>query len=215
MYSKIRNNRIIGIFVILTRYLIGFAFIPSGFLKIAGKRFTNAGNETEVGVFFETLYQTGLYWQFLGAVQLFAALLIMTQKLPTVGALIFLAIMSNIWVITLSMDFSGTYIITTLMMLACIMLVIWDWYRIKFLFIKNIKFTPPIFEPIKQNAIWSTAGWIIYIFSLFAFILLQYYMSFYSYAITAIAIFIFTVVIAAILINEKRQKISMVKSVNK
>ena len=56
-YDRVRKTAWLNTFVILTRYLIAFAFIPSGLKKIAGKRFTQMGTDTQIGFFFEALYQ--------------------------------------------------------------------------------------------------------------------------------------------------------------
>ena len=56
-YNKLRSTSWVNTFVILTRYLIAFAFIPSGLKKIAGERFTQLGTDTQIGFFFEALYQ--------------------------------------------------------------------------------------------------------------------------------------------------------------
>src|SRR6218665_2760926 len=95
-YFKIRNNRLLNLFVMLLRLLIGFAFIPSGYKKLINHRFTSLGTDTQIGFFFEGLYQSGFYWQFLGFVQIFAALLLMTQRFATVGNMVFFGIIYNI-----------------------------------------------------------------------------------------------------------------------
>ncbi|MET0244128.1 MAG: hypothetical protein ABW174_11700 [Flavitalea sp.] len=125
-YTTIRKLKWLNVFVILTRYLIGFAFIPSGLKKVLGQRFTSISVDTQIGFFFEALYRSGIYWNFLGWCQLIAALLLMTQRFATVGALIFFGIAINIWLITISMHFTGTWIITSLLVLATLLLLIWD-----------------------------------------------------------------------------------------
>ena len=71
------------IFVIYLRYLIGGAMVFSSIVKIKGERFTTANGTTDpvnsALHFFETLYQSGVYWKFLGWSQLFTGLLLMTQ----------------------------------------------------------------------------------------------------------------------------------------
>jgi len=117
----------------LTRILVGFAFIPSGLKKALGERFTSISVDNPIGFFFEALYQTGIYWQFLGLAQLLTALLLMSQRFATLGAILFFFISSNIWIITISMNFTGTWIITSLMMLAAVLLLIWDLRKISLL----------------------------------------------------------------------------------
>ena len=110
-YHTIRNKKWLNTIVILTRFLIGFAFIPSGLKKVMGVRFTQLSISEPIGFFFEALYRSGIYWNFLGWAQLIAALLLMTQRFATLGAIFFFFIISNIWMITLSLNFSGTWVI--------------------------------------------------------------------------------------------------------
>ena len=83
------------------------------------------------GYFFEMMYQSGLYWQFLGWAQLLAGLLLLTQRYALLGALVYLSIIANIFVITISYDFAGTSVITGLMLLAGLLLLAWDWNRLR------------------------------------------------------------------------------------
>jgi uncharacterized membrane protein YphA (DoxX/SURF4 family) len=133
-----KNNLWTQLFIIYSRYLIGGAFVYSSIVKIKGLRFTSFdGSNYPINSpfhFFETMYQSGVYWQFLGWGQLIAGLLLMTQRYSKLGALLFVAIISNIFVITISIPgFSGTPIVTGLMFLATLMLVIWDWDELKIL----------------------------------------------------------------------------------
>ncbi|WPO82052.1 DoxX family protein [Chryseobacterium sp. JJR-5R] len=155
-FQRLRTNRINQWIIIHLRYLIGFAFIPSGLVKVMGHRFTTIETDNPVGYFFEALYQSGMYWNFLGWVQVIAGILLITQRYATLGALMFFAIISNIWIITLSMSFNGTWIITSLMMFAVIILLIWD--KHKLLPIINYN-TPPGMDKFPDPARkWINAG---------------------------------------------------------
>ncbi len=81
--------------VIWTRYLIGFAFIPSGLKKLVGERFTQIPVSNPIGFFFEALYQSGIYWNFLGFIQVLAAFLLMTQRFGTVYITFLLVVAST------------------------------------------------------------------------------------------------------------------------
>ncbi|WP_374461753.1 DoxX family membrane protein [Chryseobacterium taeanense] len=129
-FKKLRTNAFNQWVIIHLRYLVGFAFFPSGLVKVMGERFTRVSTSEPIGYFFEALYQSGFYWNFLGLAQVFAGILLMTQRFATLGALMFLAILTNIWVITLSLSFHGTWIITSLMMIAIFILLIWDKHKI-------------------------------------------------------------------------------------
>ena len=129
-----RRQRWLRVFTVLTRVLLAVAFIPSGLTKTLGNRFTRLGLDSPVGFFFESLYRTGFYWRFLGLCQLAAALLLLIPKTATLGALVYFPLIINIFVITVSLHFTGTPFITGLMLLANIYLLCWDYDRLKRLF---------------------------------------------------------------------------------
>lgn len=174
MFNLIRNNRYLNTFVILTRLLIGFAFIPSGLKKVLGERFTNLSVETQIGFFFEGLYQSGIYWNFLGLAQVVTAFLLMTQRLATIGAVMFFFIITNIWVITVSMKFTGTWIITSLLLLATVMLLVWDSHKLKYLLLKD-NFTPQHQTTTlpTYNKLWMITGFFTFFIGLAGSIVLM------------------------------------------
>lgn len=133
--EKLRSSTIIQLFTIYLRYLIGAAFVFASIVKIQGKRFTTDSGATspinDSWHLFETLYQSGTYWHFIGWGQMIAGFLLMTQLFSTLGAIVFLPIILNIFVITISYYFAATPVITFLMLLANIYLLVWDWPRLK------------------------------------------------------------------------------------
>ncbi len=139
--SSLKRIKTLQIFTIFLRYLIGAAFVFASIVKIQGLRFTSeSGADSPINSawhFFETMYASGLYWKFIGWGQLVAGLILMTQRWSTFGAVLFLPVITNIFIITLSYDFAGTPIITFLMLLANLYLLIWDWNKLKFLFSNN------------------------------------------------------------------------------
>ena len=172
-YNKLRSTSWVNTFVILTRYLIAFAFIPSGLKKILGERFTQISVDTPTGLFFEGLYQTGMYWNFLGWAQVLSAFLLMTQRFATLGAVFFFFIISNIWVITISMHFSGTWVITSLILIAVIMLLLWDYQKLKYLFYTdNFTAAEITINYPTYNRIWITTGFILFVLSVAGSLLL-------------------------------------------
>jgi uncharacterized membrane protein YphA (DoxX/SURF4 family) len=117
-----------------TRLLLAVGFIPTGLVKLLGRRFSYMSPETDIGGFFETLYQSGLYWRFLGLAQVLAGLLVLWSATATLGAFLFFVIMLNVFVITLSYDFHFTPVITGSMLLATLYLLIWDYHRLRSIF---------------------------------------------------------------------------------
>lgn len=117
-----------------TRLLLAVGFIPTGMVKLLGRRFTLMSPESDVGGFFETLYRSGLYWHFLGLTQVLAGLLVLWDSTATLGAVVFFGVMLNVFVITLSYDFHFTPVVTGLMLLATLYLLLWDYDRLRGLF---------------------------------------------------------------------------------
>lgn len=131
LHSQVRNFPIFQRFTTFTRLLLGLGFIAPGLTKLFGNRFTILSTDTPVGFFFEALYQSGFYWRFIGAAQVFAALLTLIPRTATWGAICFFPIILNIFVITVSMNFTGTPVITGLMLLANLYLLCWDYHKFK------------------------------------------------------------------------------------
>lgn len=165
--GNIKEKVWLQIFIIYTRYLIGGAFVFASLIKIKGNRFTSESGElnpiNSAWHFFETMYQSGLYWKFIGISQLIAGLLLMTQKYSKLGALLNLPIILNIFIITLSYYFAYTPIITGLMLLANLILIIWEWEEIKVLF--NLE--PNINKSIRieKDILWQIIGLILFSFT--------------------------------------------------
>lgn len=131
LHNFIFNKKIFKLFTWLTRGLLALAFIPSGLTKVLGNRFTLLDTNNPIGYFFEALYQSGFYWNFLGLSQLFAAILIIIPRTSFLGALVFFPIILNITIIVTSIGFPGTPYITWLMFTANIYLLMWDLDKLK------------------------------------------------------------------------------------
>lgn len=166
MIKRLREKFWTQIFIIYTRYLIGSAFVFASIIKIRGSRFTAESGELHPidssWHMFETLYQSGLYWKFLGIGQLIAGFLLMTQRYSKLGAVMFLPIIVNVFVITISYYFAYTPVITGLMLLANIMLILWDWNSLKVLM--NLKPNLDKQKRLEQDVIWQVLGLSLFVF---------------------------------------------------
>jgi len=118
-------------FTWFTRWLLVAGFFPTGLVKAQGHRFTLLGPESPIGAFFEAMYQTGLFWRFIGLTQMVAAVFLVIPRLSHFGAGIFFPIILNIFVITVGLQFTGTPLITGPMLLAGLYLVFWDYHRFR------------------------------------------------------------------------------------
>jgi hypothetical protein len=127
------------------------AFLPTGLVKLLGQPFSSISTDNPIGLFFHVFQTSGLYWRFLGACQVTAAILLLLPRTRALGAALFFPIILNIFVITVSLQFGGTVVITGPMLLAATLLVAWDWHRFEGLFFARPDgerfVTPPDPEP--------------------------------------------------------------------
>jgi len=162
LYRTIRKNKWLNLFAILIRCLIGVGFTFAAFPKIMGERFTQISVEDPVGFFFEAMYQTGMYWNFLGWSQLIASFLLMTQRFSTLGAIMFFPIILNIHIITWSMGFQGTPVITFLMLLATTFLLVWDFEKLKLILYPDNYSVQDVYEKPSFNNFWIIVGFVLF-----------------------------------------------------
>jgi hypothetical protein len=161
LIDKLKTYTFFKLITIYLRYLIGFAFVFASIVKIKGERFTMLPTNTPVGYFFEAMYQSGFYWKFLGWIQLIAGVLMMTQRFATIGVMMFLPIILNITLITHSVNFgTGTPIVTTLMLLATVYLLLWDYRKWIILFKPDHQIKLDLTE-IPEDRFMTHRAWIV------------------------------------------------------
>ncbi|AYL95817.1 DoxX family protein [Mucilaginibacter celer] len=118
-------------FVIFCRVALAASFIPAGYVKIMGERFASGlPSNNPLGHYFDALHLTGYYYTFIGVVQLITAILLVIPRTSLLGALMYFPIIANICVLTYATRFDGTRLVTMLV-LACLFLLIWDYDRLK------------------------------------------------------------------------------------
>jgi hypothetical protein len=106
-FLAVRRRAFFYRLALFTRILLAAAFIPTGMIKLLGQRFTLMPVETPIGAFFEAMYQTGLFWRFIGAAQVAAGLLLLFPPAAHLGAAMFVPIIVSIFVITVALGFGG------------------------------------------------------------------------------------------------------------
>ncbi|CAM1347411.1 hypothetical protein [Tenacibaculum crassostreae] len=167
MIEKYKNKIRLQLLVIYTRYLLGNAFVFASLIKIKGLRFTSKSGLNQpinsAWHFFETLYESGLYWKFIGFGQFVTGFLLMTQKYAKLGSLIYFPIMLNIFIITISYYFAFTPIITGLMLLANLFLIVWDWDTLKILINKPLSINDN--PRLEKEISWQIIGLIMFLFT--------------------------------------------------
>lgn len=132
LHARARSHPALQRLAVVSRLLLAVGFIPTGLVKILGHRFTTGVDpHSPIGAFFEAMYQTGAYWRFIGWAQLLAGVCLLIPRLTTLGAVLFLPVLGNIFVITVALRFTGTPILVGLMLLADVFLLCWDYDRLK------------------------------------------------------------------------------------
>ena len=164
--QALKHSLLLQLVIIYIRYLVGGAFVFASLIKTKGHRFTQvdgtmAGHNP--GYFFEMMYQSGLYWQFIGVAQCAAGLLLLTQRFALLGALAYVPIMANIFVITVAYDFAGTDVITGLMLLAGLLLLAWDWNRLRV--VVNLPAVAETTSPLFESRWWEVLGLVLFAFT--------------------------------------------------
>lgn len=144
LHSGVVQIRLMRLFTAFVRPLLALAFIPPSIPKITHQPFTSIPRSNPIGAYFGALYDTGFYYDFLGWSQLAAALLLLIPRTSHLGALLFFPIILNITVLTNSVGFKGTWLVTILMSLACLYLVCWEYPKWKsILFFRDSLGTKP------------------------------------------------------------------------
>jgi hypothetical protein len=129
--AEARRNRWYRGFAIFCRLVLAVAFLISGVIKIRGERFAAGLPETNpMGHYLAALHETGFYYESLGWVQAFVAILLLIPRTALLGALIYFPIIMNITVLAYAVRFEGTRA-ATFMVLANIFLLCWDYSRLK------------------------------------------------------------------------------------
>src|SRR5215813_8275890 len=131
LYQESKKNQWLRYFAVFCRLTLAFGFIPAGIVKVTGERFTGLPSNHPLGHYFDALLLTGFYYTFIGAAQITAALLLLIPRTALLGAIFYFPIILNIFVLTHATRFDGTRIVT-LMLLANLFLLVWDYDRLKY-----------------------------------------------------------------------------------
>ncbi len=124
--DSLRARRWSNLLVANLRIVLGFAFVPAGLKKVLYQPFTDLQNTGAFHDFLHMFYATGVFYQFVGGVQLLIAALLMTQTFATLGALMALPVVTCITVFCWSTGVTPTAIVATMMLSGTLALVVWD-----------------------------------------------------------------------------------------
>lgn len=126
LIDSLRARRWCHLIVANLRILLGFAFVPAGLKKVLYQPFTDPQNTGAFHDFLHAFYATGVFYQFVGGLQLLIAALLMTQTFATLGALMALPVTLCITVFCWSTGVIPTAVVATMMLSGTLALVAWD-----------------------------------------------------------------------------------------
>jgi len=153
LYDEARADKWFRRFAVFCRVALAVSFLPTGIVKILGQRFAEGlPHNNPLGHYFDALLQTGYYYTFIGVTQLAIAILLLIPRTTLLGAIAYFTLIVNITVLTYATRFDGTRLVT-FMLLACVFLLIWDYDRLKHLFIikQPVTVSPVIIKPIGRR----------------------------------------------------------------
>jgi len=113
------------VFYWFLKIILGIGFIGSGLRKMPSVKFTELPIDNPVGLFFEGMYVTGFYWNFIGYYQIVVGILLMTTWFQKLTPVLLFPVSINIFLVSLSLQMRGTPIITACMLLGNLFLLAW------------------------------------------------------------------------------------------
>ncbi|SEI57082.1 DoxX protein [Dyadobacter sp. SG02] len=160
-YVEAKGNKWFRYFATFCRIGVALAFVPSGFVKVSGERFTALPSNHPLGHYFDALHLTGYYYTFIGAGQLITAALLLIPRTAVLGALMAFPIMLNITVLVHATRFEGTRIVT-LILLANIFLLCWYFDRVRYILpFKCAELGIPEYKPLNNKFPFAFFGMVI------------------------------------------------------
>ena len=125
--TNLRDRYLFKLFYWAIRIGMGLTFIGSGVRKLPGVKFTLLPVENPVGAYFNTMYETGFYWNFIGYYQIVIGILVFFNRFVVVSSMLMMPVTINIFMISIALNMKGTPVITTLMVLGNLFLLFWHY----------------------------------------------------------------------------------------
>jgi uncharacterized membrane protein YphA (DoxX/SURF4 family) len=134
LHHQAKRNVWLKRFSIFCRVGLAWGFFGAGITKIMGQRFTSLSDNHPMGHYLTALHLTGFYYPFIGYVQVLAALLLLIPRTATLGAVLYFPVILNICILSISVRFEGSLISSTLMVLANLYVLCWNYDKLKLIF---------------------------------------------------------------------------------
>ncbi|WP_344730837.1 DoxX family membrane protein [Corallibacter vietnamensis] len=137
--DELKKNKLLVFLYWCARVGMGLTFILSGIRKLPGVKFTTLPIDHPVGFYFEAMYSTGFYWNFIGYFQILIGILVFLNRFVVISSLFMLPVVINIFFVSIALNMRGTPIITSAMVLGNLLLIVWHIKNYKSLFIRPIE----------------------------------------------------------------------------
>ncbi len=123
------------------RVTVGLIFLMMGSWKVGTNEYRMGGRVGELFTFMESM---GLWWDLVGCTQIIAALLLITQRFATVGALVLFGVTINIAAVNIALwpAFGTTVWLTAYAFVALTLLLLHDFDKWEYVFWKRAPFAP-------------------------------------------------------------------------
>ena len=152
LHAQATHNRWLRYFAVFNRVALAAGFIPSGFMKIMGERFTVLSSHHPMGNYLEALHHTGYYYTYIGVAQVTAAILLLLPRTAVLGAVLYFPIILNICILSFAVRFEGSLLTSPLMVVSNLFLLCWYYDRLKFI----LPFNPPAAPALPAHSSPST-----------------------------------------------------------
>lgn len=143
------KDKLLKFIVVGIRFLLGFIFLTTSMNKLTNAQFVI------ISIFPMSLeaivapYGLGLWGRFVAWAQLVIGLLLLSQRFGTLGAIMLVPMLANIFFVTVSLEFIGTpYLVAFLLMLNLILLAA-EYSKLKFIFFDRAIQVPDI--PLRRE----------------------------------------------------------------
>jgi hypothetical protein len=186
--------------------LLGFTFFSSGM----GKLYAEHSFPGFIGPVWlaERLkaYQLGLYARFIGYSQLTIGFMLLTHRFRTLGAIMLVPMLSNILMITISLEWRGTPFIVGILLSLNLYLL---WYD-RHLLLHLINGRPPEKKPHKKMSLSGSLFWLFSYLLALVSVQLSYYSLVLAWSLTALALLmgVFSENLSSIFFDRNRAQIN-------
>jgi uncharacterized membrane protein YphA (DoxX/SURF4 family) len=161
MIACARQTRWANVTVVNLRIFLGFAFVPAGLKKVLEQPFTDPNSRGIFHEFLHAFHATGAFYQFVGVMQLAAAVLLMSQRFATAGALLALPIFGAVTMFCWSTRAYFTAVMVTLMLLGIVGLLVWDFHKWRGVFASDERASDvhfPALSAVVDLGLWQRCG---------------------------------------------------------